>query len=152
MLTRRNGASAYRNKPFIIPAQVSKAPVPRKKKKKYKSQGILKELLESILSSRAVQEQKFSWLKSPRGGYLRLDIFFPELKIAFEYHGKQHAEFPNAFHKTAEDFRYAAMCDEWKRQACSQHNILVYSFDHKDKLTRQAVMYKLRKLGVNYGN
>jgi len=123
---------------------------PQKKRKavKYKGQEQLTRILESIFRLSAETEKTFPWLISPRGARLRIDIFFATLNLAVEYHGKQHAEFPNAFHKTAEDFRYAAMCDAWKVKTLQQHGIRVIEFNHKDRLTRQHIISKLRKLDV----
>jgi hypothetical protein len=127
---------------------VSNQPIKRRKVGKYKGQEQLTRILESIFGMSAETEKTFPWLISPRGARLRVDIYFTELNIAVEYHGKQHAEFPNAFHKTAEDFRYAAMCDAWKITTLRQHGIRVLEFTYKDKLTKQHVLNKLRKLEV----
>ena len=150
---RRNGATAVPNAPggyidkaLIELRKIRQARVTRKTK--YKSQEKLTQLLEGIFKCEAEREKTFSWLISPRGAKLRLDIYFASLKLAVEYQGKQHAEFPNRFHKTAEDFRYAAMCDEWKRRLLEQRGIKIIEFTHKDKLTRQSVIEKLKSLGV----
>jgi hypothetical protein len=115
---------------------------------RYKSQEKLTRILEDIFNLRAETEKTFDWLISPRGGHLKIDIYFGELDLAVEYHGKQHSEFPNAFHKTAEDFRYAAMCDAWKVDQLRRRGITVVEFHHNEKLTRQSVMAKLRRLNI----
>ncbi len=120
----------------------------RSSKKKYKTQDKLKKILEQILKQKAKEEQTFSWLLSPRGAKLRVDIYFPDIKLAIEYHGKQHSYFPNAFHKTAEDFRYANMCDVWKKSQLQYHDIQLIEFSYKDKISIDLVRRRLIGSGV----
>jgi len=122
--------------------------IKRKRKIRYKSQERLTRILESLFNMRAETEKTFPWLRSPRGAALRIDIYFPQLSLAVEYNGKQHAEFPNYFHKTAKDFRYAAMCDAWKYKALTDRGIRLIVFTYKDKINRSGVVRKLKKLGV----
>lgn len=56
--------------------------------------------------------QKFIW-----------DGYNEELKIAFEYHGYQHYEFPNRFHKTKEDFLNAQTRDYLKEEYAIKNRI-----------------------------
>ena len=144
-----NRAGSYIGKALAEMSQEKK--LPPRKPSRYKSQEKLTKILEAILECRAETEKSFPWLISPRGGRLKIDIYFEKFNLAVEYHGKQHAEFPNAFHKTAEDFRYAAMCDAWKLRELRRRGVTVIEFGHTEKLTKQAVAYKLRKLGVQYG-
>ena len=122
--------------------------VKRRKVGRYKSQEKLTRILESIFGLTAEIEKTWSWLLSPKGKRLKVDAYFEELNLAVEFNGKQHSEFPNRFHKTAEDFRYAAMCDEWKRSILRRRGVTVVEFAHTDKLDRRSVMGKLYKLGI----
>ena len=140
-----NGSGSYIDKAF---AEIPKAKLPPRKPSRYKSQEKLTRILESIFGCRAETEKTWPWLISPKGARLKVDIYFEKLNLAVEYQGKQHAEFPNAFHKTAEDFRYAAMCDAWKRQILSSRGITVVEFSHRDKLTKTAVVVRLRHLKI----
>ena len=130
-------------KPIMTRPQPAESLLKLKTKKKYKSQDKLKRLLEQILKQKAKEEQTFEWLLSPRGAKLRVDIYFPELKLAVEYHGKQHSYFPNVFHKTAEDFRYANMCDAWKKSQLKFHGIKLIEFSYNDKLILDVVKQRL---------
>ena len=118
---------------------------------RWKSQEKLTLILESIFQLRAIREKTWSWLLSPKGKRLKVDAYFEELGLVVEYQGKQHAEFPNRFHKTAEDFRYAAMCDEWKRSIILRRGLRIIFFDHTDKLDRRSVIKKLHKFGILQG-
>ena len=54
---------------------------------------------------------------------LELDGYCKNLKLAFEYDGKQHYEFVKRFHKTLEDFEKQQIRDRLKEQLCVQNNI-----------------------------
>jgi len=140
--------SSYQKKALAKSVQPEPKTEKATRKKKYKSQDKLKKLLEQIFKRPAKEEQTFDWLLSPRGAKLRVDIYFPELKLAIEYHGKQHSYYPNAFHKTAEDFRYANMCDMWKKAQLKYHGIQLVEFSYKDKLTLDVVKRRLIGSGV----
>ncbi|MEK7070534.1 MAG: hypothetical protein AAB966_01895, partial [Patescibacteria group bacterium] len=44
------------------------------------------------------------WLINPETGYpLELDCYNADLKLAIEFQGSQHYEFPNRYHKTVEE-------------------------------------------------
>jgi len=84
---------------------------------------------------RKIFEEKFSkpfprikpkWLKNPKTGYrLELDGFNEELKIAFEYDGIQHYEFPNYFHKDKKSFDSQIERDVFKDDLCKQNDVLL---------------------------
>ena len=125
--------------------------VKHRKVSRYKSQEKLTRTLESIFGLTAEIEKTWSWLIGPKGKRLKVDMWFEPLSLVVEYQGKQHAEFPNRFHKTAEDFRYAAMCDEWKRSTILRRGLRIIFFDHTDKLDRRSVIKKLHKFGILQG-
>jgi len=64
------------------------------------------------------------WLKNPKTKrFLELDGFNEELKIAFEYDGSQHFEFPNCFHKDEQAFKDQQERDKLKDVLCKQNSI-----------------------------
>lgn len=144
----RSLRQGYRSSPSIRKIENPKPQPKPKKRSRYKSQNELTIILEEILGCRCEPEKIFDWLISPKGAHLRVDIFFEKFNLAVEYHGQQHDQFPNAFHKTAEDFRYAAMCDAWKLKALKDRGITVIEFSYKDKLSKPLVMRRLKAAGV----
>ena len=59
---------------------------------KGKSQKKLQAILEDILQEKSITIRP-EWLKNPKTGYnLEIDIYFPKLKLAVEYQGRQHFE------------------------------------------------------------
>lgn len=64
------------------------------------------------------------FLKNPDTNHnLEIDCYNHELKIACEYHGKQHYEYPNGFHKTEEEFVRAVCRDRFKRKVLHDNGI-----------------------------
>lgn len=54
---------------------------------------------------------------------LRLDFFLPNIKVAVEYHGRQHTEFVKHFHGTKKKFLIAKMRDAQKAEWCLKNGI-----------------------------
>ena len=57
---------------------------------------------------------------------LELDGYNEELKIAFEYNGRQHYEFVKGWHKKDEDLLNQIARDDLKKDLCIQHDIKLY--------------------------
>lgn len=65
---------------------------------------------------------------------LRLDFFLPNIKVAVEYHGRQHEEFVKHFHGTKKKFMLAKMRDEQKAKWCKMNGIeLVIWYDVQEE-------------------
>lgn len=63
-------------------------------------------------------------LENPEtGSNLEFDGYNPILKIAFEYNGIQHYEFPNPFHRTYEEFKEQIRRDMYKREVADRLGI-----------------------------
>jgi hypothetical protein len=61
---------------------------------------------------------------------LRLDFFLPNIKVAVEYHGRQHDVFVKHFHGTLKKFQEAKRRDELKAKWCEINGIeLVIWYD-----------------------
>ena len=89
---------------------------------------------------REVLENKFgklfptvrpNFLKNPETKRnLELDCYNDELKLAIEYNGSQHYEFPNTFHRTKEDFIKQVRRDQYKVERCNQEGIYLITVPH----------------------
>lgn len=103
------------------------------------------------LTGRAYPTIRPNWLKNPETGRkLELDGFCADLRSAFEYNGKQHYEYPNAFHKTKEDFEKLVKRDEIKLQTCSSHgiNLLVIPYYLEEFQLEPFISSHLREIGL----
>lgn len=69
-----------------------------------------------------------NFLRNPKTGKpLELDGYNANLNLAFEYNGKQHRLFPNAYHKTEEEFNDQIDRDIFKKKRCKQLGIKLIS-------------------------
>lgn len=70
-------------------------------------------------------------LKNPETNRnLELDGYNEDLKIAFEYNGKQHYEYPNAFHRTEQQFINQRRRDIFKLDKCDEHGIYLITIPY----------------------
>jgi hypothetical protein len=64
------------------------------------------------------------WLKNPKTNRcLELDVYNPEKKIAVEYNGKQHYEWPNFTNCSYEEFKNQLYRDKVKKHICKKHGV-----------------------------
>lgn len=71
------------------------------------------------------------WLLNPdTGKRMQLDCYNHQLRIAAEYNGMQHYEYPNTFHKSLEEFERQRRRDEHKRDICDRLGIYLITVNH----------------------
>ena len=78
---------------------------------------------------------------------LELDIYIPELRLAFEYMGIQHYKFTEFFH-TKEDFEAQQYRDRCKKRICKLKGITLIKIKYNEKLSEQLVLSKLKYLPI----
>ena len=79
---------------------------------------------ESIIGRKVETQIRPLFLKNPETGRpLELDCYDSISRIAVEYSGKQHYEFPSAFCSTEQDFYDQVYRDQLKRRLCDQNNV-----------------------------
>lgn len=79
---------------------------------------------------------------------LELDIYIPELKLAFEYNGIQHYEFKEFFHKTEEEFEAQQYRDRCKKKICKLKGITLIRIRYDEKLSEQLILSKLKYIPI----
>jgi hypothetical protein len=76
------------------------------------------------------------WLINDKGNRMELDGYNEDLRIAFEYQGRQHFEIVSHFKDTKKDFAKRQKHDKIKKEICLEKNILLlcptYELDEKD--------------------
>lgn len=83
-----------------------------------------------------VLEQTFDWLVNPNtNAKMRLDGYFPNLKIAIEYDGIQHFEYIEKFDKTYDNFLKRQQRDKLKNELCKNNNIKLIRIKYDEPLT-----------------
>jgi hypothetical protein len=75
-----------------------------------------------------------NWLKrASTGKNLELDGYNPDLKLAFEYNGAQHAKFGPMHRGDIHAFQDQVERDRLKAQLCAQHGVTLISIPHTVK-------------------
>lgn len=73
----------------------------------------------------------------------RIDIYIPNLALAFEYHGRQHYDFVEHFHKTLQGFEDAQKMDQRKREYLLLHGIKLIEIPYNKMVTSKEELQKL---------
>lgn len=77
---------------------------------------------------------------------LEIDCYIPELKIGFEYNGKQHYEHVKIFHKTLEDFEKQKERDIEKRKRAAVKGIKIITIKYDEEVTEEVINLKLKEV------
>ena len=143
------------NKPKLCPGCRAKKEERFSKKKqtpkafRSKKEGQMQKVLNKLLPDEEyVDNGYYSWMLSPKGSPLQLDRYYPNLKVAFEYNGRQHYEYNSYMHKTVEAFEYLQKCDIKKRRECRRQGIKLISIKYTKEITEEYLISRLEEVGV----
>jgi hypothetical protein len=70
------------------------------------------------------------------GSRLYVDFFMPELRVAFEIHGKQHDKFTAHFHGNIKGFNKSRVRDNDKAQWCLANDIKLYEIRSEEEMRK----------------
>lgn len=97
-----------------------------------------------------------NWLRYLSGKNLELDGYNGREKIAFEYHGKQHYEEIDFFHRCEGDFERQLERDAWKEAKCKEKGVdliiipYTYDYNNEDEM-RQFIEVEVSKIYTKRG-
>jgi hypothetical protein len=115
----------------IVPEKANPPPVVEKKETEpeqtslFKSRGEreCKRVMEKVYGVPFITVRP-NWLKNPKTGRnLELDCYNDELKIAVEYNGEQHYNWPNFTNCTKENFVLQLERDQIKKKLCKKERV-----------------------------
>jgi thiol-disulfide isomerase/thioredoxin len=106
----------------------------------FKTEKLCKQLLEENFGFKFMK-QRFYY----NNQRLEFDGYNEENKIAFEYHGIQHYEFPNCWHKTEQEFIEAQKRDDLKEQFAAENNIRLIIIPYTEERNLQNYIINLVK-------
>lgn len=100
---------------------------------------VTKKILEYSFPYHAIREEE------PIGN-LWVDLYIPQLGIAFEVHGIQHMEFNLFFHNTKDDFKRGQDNDWRKSEMLEDKNIALVVVYHDEDLSINLINRKIREV------
>lgn len=86
-----------------------------------------------------------SWLRNPEtGAGMELDCFNDDLKIAVEYNGSQHYQWPNFTNQSYEEFMNQVRRDDLKKRICDRNGVYLITVPHNvphEKIPEYITLY-----------
>jgi len=115
---------------------------------KYLGEQKLSELVSYIFYDQEIFFRKrYEWLRYITNP-LELDIYLPNINLAFEYDGGQHDKFTPWFHKTKQDFLDQQDRDRFKDKRCEEEGVTLIRFkDQIEYITNWSLINKLKEYG-----
>ena len=98
---------------------------------------------EQYPKEKILRNERPDWLKNDANHNLELDIFLPEIDLAFEYNGKQHREHV-PFFGTIAQFEKQKRNDEIKRETCKSKGIVLIEIWFDEPLNKSFVNKKIK--------
>lgn len=107
--------------------------------------------LEALLDDLPCPKARPSFLRNPATKRcLELDAWCEERKVAGEFQGAQHSEYPNPVHKSRTAFEAQVKRDALKQELCAAHAVRLILVPHT--VTREEMSShlerRLRELGI----
>jgi hypothetical protein len=107
---------------------------------------IMFKALDKILKGhKYINHGYYSFLLSPKGYPMQLDRYYPDLKLAFEFDGKQHDEYNKYLHRSKANFEYYKQCDRLKEKHCKDNEITLIRIAWNYKITEDALKIDIKK-------
>jgi len=106
-----------------------------------------KTLTQEVLKNKPyVFQGRFSWLLSPKGEPLELDILFTDMPLAVEIQGIQHSEPSKFFFKKREEWLYYIECDRIKVETCKKYRIPLLLIQPEDPIDAESLRLRVKEL------
>lgn len=93
------------------------------------SERICKDILEQMFG-KPFPKVKPAWLLNSRGKRMELDGYCEELQAAFEYHGVQHYQYIDHFHRRDKSFLQRQLDDARKEMLCRERGVRLLVIPH----------------------
>lgn len=95
-----------------------------------KEVSIGEKVIREWLESHNIYYEPQKYFKDWQIGVHYFDFYIPDFNLVIEFHGRQHYEFVEHFHKTLENFEYRKNKDKLKEEAALNHGINYLSFKY----------------------
>jgi len=113
------------------------------------SEELVREIFQNYFQKSFVKIRP-DWLTYKNGAPLELDGYNEELKLAFEYNGIQHYQFPSIYIKNYEEFQEQQARDKFKVEACRKNGIklIVVPYSIKPYYMRNYLVNMLQNVEI----
>lgn len=101
---------------------------------------------EVIPGAEYIRNGYYSFLMSPKGRPMQFDLYFPQLKLAYEYNGKQHYK-QNPVMQNQRQFAYLKRCDALKKKLCKELGITLITIDYTKPITADYLRTRIKRAG-----
>jgi len=91
-----------------------------------------------------------SFLLSPKGGRMELDVWIPGVPLAVEVQGEQHEKWSRAFFRKKVDWEYYKECDKVKEKVLWEMKCPFLVVKWNEEMTVQHIAGRLRDLCSAY--
>ncbi len=119
---------------------------------KYRREGLCRNIVAELFGIEFIKANRGSlpWLKNSDGKHLELDIYSPQLQIAFEVQGEQHYQFIDFFHRTEEKFKHLITNDACKIERCAanQTTLILIPYWTPDQLVKDHILKEVEERGL----
>lgn len=112
-----------------------------------KSEELVRVVMEQIFGSK-FKRVRPSWLKNDRNVPMELDGYSQDLKIAFEYQGRQHYEVLNFL--VDQDLKRIQKNDKLKAKICKERGVSLFIFTHEQNYRQfpKIALDQAKKFGI----
>ena len=107
--------------------------------------------LGALLAAKKTQTPYAACTEGARARCLELDGFNAELRIAFEFQGRQHTDHVPFFHRSVEAYECQRYRDVLKRALCAEYKVLLIEIDYKTRDIRAEIVLRLQAHGLAVG-
>lgn len=83
------------------------------------------------------------WAESEKGVLYEYDILIKPINLLIEYHGIQHFEYPNFFHRNKEQFKQQQKRDKKKIRLAKRNGYKLLIIKHSDPLVDDFILKKI---------
>jgi hypothetical protein len=97
-------------------------------------------------------KERYQWLTNSDGNRMELDGYNDELKLAFEYHGKQHYSYIPHYHRNGpDDLKKRQRDDRRKRRLCKENGVKLITIPYtiKPKHLESYILRQLKRLNIS---
>lgn len=118
-----------------------------------KKEALLSQLIMEIFpETEVIINGYYSWLPSPKGAPMQLDVYVPALRLAFEYDGKQHVQYSEYIFGPGKAgrarFEYVQLCDRLKDELCTRTGVKLIRIRYDRTITKEYLLRRMENEGV----